>query len=109
MTRSPLDVKVLSWASPGTLIEYVNALKSLGPTKGLACVAYAVVETQVPGFHDASSGGTLQVTLSSRHVARFTWLAVPAVQASVPVLSKKTENWAVSPDFRLVRNADSNR
>src|SRR5437016_1764674 len=85
---------------------YVKAEKSPGVTVVFVCVAYAVAESQ-PLAKAASSGATLHVTLSSRHVARLTWLLPPAIQLDVPVFAKNTENVPVSPGLS-VRNALSN-
>src|SRR6266545_5166647 len=92
----------------GTFTAYVNAEKSPGATVVLVCLAYAVADSQDPGFHADSSGATPQVVLSSRQAARFTWVEVPETHAVVPVFAKKTENDPVSPGCRLPRNADSN-
>ncbi len=75
-------------------------------TVSLVCVAYAVDESH-PLAQAASSGGTLQVTLSSRQVARLTWVPVPLTQLVAPVFAKNAENVPVSPGLRF-RNALSN-
>ena len=87
---------------------YVNAEKSPGATADFACVAYAVDESHVPGFHAALGETTLHVTLSAAQIARFTCVAVPAVHTVVPVLAKNTDNVPASPGLRLARKADSN-
>src|SRR2546428_808907 len=78
----------------------VKAEKSPGATALLACVAYAVGEIH-PLAQAACGEVMLQVSLSAPHTAKFTWLAVLATHADVPVFAKNTENVPTSPEFRL--------
>src|SRR6266511_5644909 len=103
-TRAPLNRYVPGAAAAGAATLYVNVPIAPGATVVCTAVAYRVAESQ-PLLNAASDWScALQVTLSSRHAARSTCVAVPLTQLAVPVLAKKTVNVPDCPGAS-VRNA----
>ena len=63
-----------------------------GGTASCVVVAYAICESHVPSFQLAFGDNTLQVVLSARRIARFTYVGVHFCQVNVPVFMKNTVN-----------------
>src|SRR5438094_9086882 len=92
-TRSPLK-RCVPVASVGALMLYANVASEPGATLACVAVAYRVAESQPLFQLESVESCALHVTLSARHAARSTSVAVPLAQVVVPVFEKNTwKDW----------------